>query len=109
MKEYYQATARELVRINGTTKAPVVSYTTETSAGVVTVRAFKMVDRFFKNFLHIVDTDAALFLHTNAALEWLQYRVDILQNVILFTAACLFVFLPMGSIAPGNNKITLCH
>jgi len=86
-----------------------VSYTTETSAGVVTVRAFKMMDRFFKNFQHLVDTDAALFLHTNAALEWLQSRMDILQNLILFTAACLFVFLPMGSIIPGNTKIMIYY
>lgn len=80
---------------------------TETSAGVVTVRAFKMVDRFFITFLHLVDTDAALFLHTNAAMEWLQSRIEILQNLVFFAAASLFVFLPMGSIAPGNIKIMI--
>ena len=106
IKGYYQASARELVRINGTTKAPVMNYTTETSAGVVTVRAFKMVDRFFQNFLHLVDTNATIFLHTNAAMEWLLLRIETLQNLILFTAASLFVFLPKGSIAPGNIKIT---
>ncbi|KAF5931082.1 hypothetical protein HYC85_031955 [Camellia sinensis] len=32
---YYQASARELMRINGTTKAPVMNYAAETSLGVV--------------------------------------------------------------------------
>ena len=42
---YYQASSRELMRINGTTKAPVMNFAAETSLGVVTVRAFNMVDR----------------------------------------------------------------
>ncbi|KAI7750666.1 hypothetical protein M8C21_029510, partial [Ambrosia artemisiifolia] len=46
---YYQPTARELMRINGTTKAPLMNYASETSLGVATIRAFKMQDRsFFK-------------------------------------------------------------
>ncbi|XP_027335892.1 ABC transporter C family member 8-like [Abrus precatorius] len=109
IKVYYETSARELVRINGTTKAPVVNYATETSAGVVTIRAFNMVDRFFQTFLRLVDTDAALFLHTNAALEWLLARTEILQNLIFFTAASLFVFLPKGSIAPGLVGLSLSY
>ncbi|KAJ1420289.1 P-loop containing nucleoside triphosphate hydrolase [Sesbania bispinosa] len=107
IKGYYEATTRELVRINGTTTAPIVNCATETSAGVVTVRAFKMGDRFFQTFLHLVDTDATLLLHTKAALEWVVTRVETLQNLILFTAASLFVFLPRGSIAPGNIKLMI--
>ncbi|TKY64385.1 ABC transporter C family member 8 [Spatholobus suberectus] len=109
IKVYYQATARELVRINGTTKAPVVNYATETLAVVVTVRAFMMVDRFFQTFLHLVDTDAALFLHASAAMEWLLARIEILQNLIFFTAASLYVFLPKGSIAPGLVGLSLSY
>ncbi|CAN1161873.1 ABC transporter C family member 8, partial [Linum perenne] len=73
-KDYYVATARELIRINGTTKAPVMNYASETSLGVVTIRAFKMVDRFFRNYMKLVDQDAMLFFHTNAVLEWLVTR-----------------------------------
>ncbi|KAF7843464.1 ABC transporter C family member 8-like [Senna tora] len=98
---YYQVSARELVRINGITKAPVVSCTAETLAGVVTIRAFKMVDRFFLSFLHLVDIDATLFLHTNAAMEWLLLRMEMLQNLILFTEALLILFLPKGYVTSG--------
>ncbi|GJX69002.1 protein phosphatase 2C [Tanacetum coccineum] len=37
---YYQPTTRELMRINGTTKAPVKNYASETSIGVASIRAF---------------------------------------------------------------------
>ncbi|XP_024971075.1 ABC transporter C family member 8-like isoform X2 [Cynara cardunculus var. scolymus] len=55
---YYQPSAKELIRINGITKAPVANYASETSLGVTTIRAFKMEDKFFKNYLKLVDVDA---------------------------------------------------
>ncbi|CAN1785879.1 ABC transporter C family member 8 [Linum perenne] len=106
---YYVATARELIRINGTTKAPVMNYASETSLGVVTIRAFKMVDRFFRNYMKLVDQDAMLFFHTNGVLEWLVIRIEALQNLTLFTAALLLVLLPKGTIAPGLVGLSLSY
>ncbi|GJS28597.1 putative ABC-type xenobiotic transporter [Tanacetum coccineum] len=70
---YYEPTARELMRINGTTKAPVMNYASETSLGVATIRAFNMQERFFKDYLKLVDTDASTFIFSNATLEWYVY------------------------------------
>ncbi|GKA71198.1 putative ABC-type xenobiotic transporter [Tanacetum coccineum] len=98
---YYQPTARELMRINGTTKAPVMNYASETSLGVATIRAFKMQDRFFKDYLKLVDTDASTFIFLNATLEWLILRTEAFTNVTLITAAFLLVFIPNGFASPG--------
>ncbi|RDX73987.1 ABC transporter C family member 8, partial [Mucuna pruriens] len=106
---YYQASAREIIRINGTTKAPLMNFTAETSLGVVTIRAFKMADRFFKNYLNLVDTDATMFFHSNAAIEWLILRIEVLQNLTLFTAALLLVLLPKGYVAPGLVGLSLSY
>ncbi|GLU14361.1 hypothetical protein SLE2022_309370 [Rubroshorea leprosula] len=106
---YYMATARELIRINGTTKAPVMNYAAETSLGVVTIRAFNMVDRFFRNYLNLVDMDAKLFFFSNATMEWLILRIETLQNLTLFTAAFLIVLLPKGHIAPGLVGLSLSY
>lgn len=102
MKGYYQPSARELMRINGTTKAPIMNYATETSLGVATIRAFNMEERFFQNYLKLVDTDASTFLYSNATLEWLILRTEALQNITLFTAALLLVYQPKGYVAPGT-------
>ncbi|XP_004510355.1 ABC transporter C family member 8 [Cicer arietinum] len=109
IQQYYQATARELIRINGTTKAPVMNFTAETSLGVVTVRAFNMVDRFFKNYLKLVDTDASLFFHSNVAMEWLVLRIEALQNLTVITAALLLVLLPQGYVSPGLVGLSLSY
>jgi hypothetical protein len=79
-----------------------MNYASETSLGVVTIRAFNMVDRFFQNYLKLIDTDAGLFFYSNATMEWLILRIEVLQNLTLFTAALLLVLLPKGVIAPGN-------
>ena len=102
VKAYYQAPARELIRINGTTKAPVTNHVSETSLGAVTIRAFRSVDRFFHNYLKLVDTDATLFFLSNAAIEWLVIRIEALQNLTLFTAAFFLVLLPKSQVAPGT-------
>ncbi|KAF8393498.1 hypothetical protein HHK36_021742 [Tetracentron sinense] len=106
---YYLVSARELIRINGTTKAPVMNSAAETSLGVVTIRAFSMTDRFFRNYLKLVDTDAKLFFYSNTAMEWLLIRVEALQNLTLFTAALLLVLLPPSSVAPGFVGLSLSY
>ncbi|KAI3900073.1 hypothetical protein MKW98_000973 [Papaver atlanticum] len=106
---YYQASASELIRINGTTKAPVMNYASETSLGVVTVRAFSMTERFFNNYQKLIDKDAKLFFHSNAAMEWLAIRIEALQNLTLFTAALLLVLLPQGTVNPGFVGLSLSY
>ncbi|CAI9259815.1 unnamed protein product [Lactuca saligna] len=106
---YYQPSARELIRINGTTKAPVVNYASETSQGVATIRAFKKEKMFFKNYLKLVDIDASTFIFTNATLEWLVLRAEALQNLTLFTSAFFLVLLPKGYIPPGLVGLSLSY
>ncbi|XAR49952.1 Xenobiotic-transporting ATPase [Bertholletia excelsa] len=105
---YYQSSARELMRINGMTKAPVMNYAAETALGVVTIRAFNMEERFYHNYLKLIDTDAKTFMYSNAALEWLVLRVETLQNITLFTAAFLLVLLPQN-IDPGLVGLSLSY
>ncbi|KAJ4894203.1 ABC transporter C family member 8 [Raphanus sativus] len=109
VQEYYLASARELIRINGTTKAPVMNYAAETSLGVVTIRAFGTAERFYKSYLNLVDADAVLFFLSNAAMEWVILRIETLQNVTLFTCALLLILIPKGYIAPGLVGLSLSY
>nr|XP_010915338.1 ABC transporter C family member 8 [Elaeis guineensis] len=109
VQRYYLASARELVRINGTTKAPVMNYASESSLGVVTIRAFAMTEKFIHTNLQLIDTDATLFFHTIAALEWVLLRVEALQNLTVFTSTLLLVFIPRGVIAPGFSGLCLSY
>ena len=104
---YYLASTRELTRINGTTKAPVMNNAAETALGVVTIRAFNMVERFKENNLNLIDTDASPLFHSNAAMEWLILRLELLGNIVLFTSALLLVSLPSRRVTPGKHTCNL--
>lgn len=102
IKRYYLASARELVRINGTTKAPVTSFAAETLLGAVTIRAYAMDESFISKNIQLINTDAKLFFHTIASMEWVLIRVEALQNLIILASALSIVLIPQGTIAPGT-------
>lgn len=79
-----------------------MNFASETSLGVITIRAFNAADRYFENFMKLVDDDAKLFFHSNAVMEWLLLRIEALQNLTLLTAAILLVLLPKGNMIPGT-------
>ncbi|XP_020088705.1 ABC transporter C family member 8-like isoform X3 [Ananas comosus] len=109
IQRYYIASVRELVRINGTTKAPVMNYAAESMLGVVTIRAFAVAERFIQTNLNLIDADATLFFHTIAALEWVLLRVEALQTLPIITSALFLVLLPQGIISPGFAGLCLSY
>ncbi|KAH9625396.1 hypothetical protein KSS87_011467, partial [Heliosperma pusillum] len=98
MQKYYLATARELVRIQGTTKSLVVNHLAETLAGVMTIRAFEDQDRFVAKNFDLVDRNSSPFLLNFAAREWLIQRIETLNAIILSSVALCMVLLPPGTI-----------
>lgn len=102
-KRYYIASARELVRINGTTKAPVMNYAAESMLGALTIRAFGMVERFVHTNMRFIDTDASLFFHSNAALEWVLLHVEVLQILLIIASAVFLILLPTGVVSAGTT------
>uniref|UniRef100_A0A6V7QR02 ABC transporter C family member 8 n=1 Tax=Ananas comosus var. bracteatus TaxID=296719 RepID=A0A6V7QR02_ANACO len=80
IQRYYIASVRELVRINGTTKAPVMNYAAESMLGVVTIRAFAVAE-----------------------------RVEALQTLPIITSALFLVLLPQGIISPGFAGLCLSY
>ncbi|XP_023513457.1 ABC transporter C family member 8 isoform X2 [Cucurbita pepo subsp. pepo] len=110
VQSYYLPSARELIRINGTTKAPVMNCAAETSLGAVTIRAFDMTERFFQKFVKLIDTDASLLFHSNATTEWLVLRIETLQNLTLVAVASLLVLLPRAQTTdPGLVGLSLSY
>ncbi|XP_062178955.1 ABC transporter C family member 8-like isoform X2 [Phragmites australis] len=109
VQRYYVSSARELVRINGTTKAPVMNYASESILGVVTIRAFAATERFIRSNMQLIDTDATLFFHTIAAQEWVLIRVEALQSLTILTSALLLVLVPPGVISPGFAGLCLSY
>ncbi|CAA7410050.1 unnamed protein product [Spirodela intermedia] len=108
-QRYYLSSAREIVRINGTTKAPLTNHAAETSLGAVTIRAFSGGERSVRRNMELINTDASQFFHSIAAMEWLLLRVESLQNITVVAAAVFLLLLPKESVSPGFVGLTLTY
>ncbi|XP_074291639.1 ABC transporter C family member 10-like [Silene latifolia] len=109
LQKYYFATAKELMRLNGTTKSLVANYLAESVAGAMTIRAFGEEDRFFAKSLTLIDANASPYFHNFAANEWLIQRLETLSAIVLAASALCIVLLPTGSFSPGFIGMALSY
>jgi ATP-binding cassette subfamily C (CFTR/MRP) protein 2 len=102
---YYIAAAKEVMRMNGTTKSYLANHVAETVAGAVTIRAFEEEDRFFEKNLDLIDINASAFFHNFASNEWLILRLETISAGLLASAALCMVILPPGTFTSGENLV----
>ncbi|XP_059667168.1 ABC transporter C family member 10-like [Cornus florida] len=109
LQRYYFASAKEFMRINGTTKSFVANHLAESVAGAMTIRAFEEEGRFFTKNLDLIDTNASPFFHSFAANEWLIQRLEILSATVLSSSALCMVLLPPGTFSSGFIGMALSY
>ncbi|PSS34271.1 ABC transporter C family member 10 like [Actinidia chinensis var. chinensis] len=109
LQRYYFASAKELMRINGTTKSLVANHLAETIAGSMTIRAFEEEDRFFVKNLDLIDINASPFFHSFAANEWLIQRLETFSAIVLSSSALCMVLLPPGTFSSGFIGMALSY
>ncbi|RHN50977.1 putative xenobiotic-transporting ATPase [Medicago truncatula] len=109
LQKHYYACAKELMRMNGTTKSSVANHVAETVAGAMTIRAFEEEDRFFNKNLDLIDVNATAFFHSFASNEWLIQRVETAYAVVLASAALSIAMLPLGTLSSGFIGMALSY
>ncbi|CAK9185095.1 unnamed protein product [Ilex paraguariensis] len=109
LQRYYFASAKELMRLNGTTKSLVANHLAESVAGAMTIRAFEEEDRFFAKNLDLIDINASPFFHNFAANEWLIQRLETLSATVLASSALCMVLLPTGTFSSGFIGMALSY
>lgn len=109
LQRYYYCSAKELMRINGTTKSFVANHLAESVAGVTTIRAFKEEDRFFAKSLQLIDTNGSPYFHYFSANEWLIQRLETISATVLSFAGLCMVLLPPGTFSSGFIGMALSY
>ncbi|VAI70502.1 unnamed protein product [Triticum turgidum subsp. durum] len=109
LQRYYLASAKELMRINGTTKSALVNHLGESISGAITIRAFEEEGRFFAKNLELVDKNAGPYFFNFAATEWLIQRLEIMSAAVLSSSAFVMALLPAGTFSPGFVGMALSY
>ncbi|KAH7839822.1 hypothetical protein Vadar_009200 [Vaccinium darrowii] len=109
LQRFYYASAKELMRIDGTTKSSVASHLAESVAGAVTIRAFGEEDRFFSQYLKLIDANASAWFHNFSANQWLIERLEILCAIVLSCSALGMTLLSNGASKSGFIGMALSY
>ncbi|MCD9642461.1 hypothetical protein HAX54_029292 [Datura stramonium] len=98
---YYITTARELARMIGIQKAPILHHFSESLSGVATIRCFNQEDRFLNKNLNLIDNYSCVVFHNSATMEWICVRINFLFNLIFFFLLVILAHLPREAIDPS--------
>ncbi|KAM3729895.1 hypothetical protein ACB098_12G045500 [Castanea mollissima] len=109
LQRYYFASAKEMMRINGTTKSLVANHLAESAAGVITIRAFKKEGQFFTKNLDLIDKNASPFFHSFSANEWLIQWIEMVSSTVFASAALCMVLLPPRTFSSGFIGMALSY
>ncbi|KAB2632863.1 ABC transporter C family member 10-like [Pyrus ussuriensis x Pyrus communis] len=101
LQKYYLASAKELMRMNGTTKSALASHLAESIAGALTIRAFGEEDRFFSKNLEFIDLNASADFNSFSANEWLIQRLEILCAIVLSASAFAITLIQFDASSSG--------
>jgi ABC-type multidrug transport system fused ATPase/permease subunit len=107
MQAYYITTARELARMVGIRKAPILHHFSESIAGAATIRCFNQEERFLMRSLSLIDDYSRIVFHNSGTMEWLCIRINFLFNLGFFLVLIILVNLPKSAIDP--SELLLSH
>ncbi|KAI5053888.1 hypothetical protein GOP47_0031219, partial [Adiantum capillus-veneris] len=109
MQQYYVASARELARLVGVKKAPVLQHFGETISGAATIRALNKQHDFMSRNLQLIDHYSKPYFHNIAAMEWLCFRLDLLTNCIFTLSLLIIVSMLKDTIDPSIAGLAVTY
>ncbi|XP_028938104.1 multidrug resistance-associated protein 1 isoform X2 [Ornithorhynchus anatinus] len=89
IQRYYIASSRQIRRLAGASRSPVISHFSETLAGVSTIRAFGHQQRFISHSRDVVNENLVCLYNNVISNRWLSVRLEFLGNMMVLSAAML--------------------
>ncbi|KAL7216214.1 hypothetical protein ACSBR1_028208 [Camellia fascicularis] len=98
LQQHYIPSARELARLVGVSKAPVIQQFAETISGSATIRSFDQESRFIETSVKLIDGHSRAKFYNAAALDWLCLRLYMLCAITFAFSLVFLIFAPPGII-----------
>ncbi|XP_062098735.1 ABC transporter C family member 3-like [Humulus lupulus] len=108
-EQYYIPSARELARLVGVCKAPVIQHFAETISGSTTIRSFDQESRFQDTNMKLTDGYSRPKFSIAGAMEWLCFRLDMLSAITFAFSLILLISVPEGTIDPGIAGLAVTY
>ncbi|KAJ6844615.1 putative ABC transporter C family member 3 [Iris pallida] len=108
-QQYYIDTARELSRLVGVCKAPIIQHFAESLSGSMTIRSFNQETRFVQTNFHLSDEYSRPKFYNASAMEWLCFRLDMLSSITFAFSLIFLISVPKGYIDPGLAGLAVTY
>ncbi|KAI8007361.1 ABC transporter C family member 3 [Camellia lanceoleosa] len=109
LQQYYIPSARELARLVGVCKAPVIQHFAETISGSTTIRSFDQEPRFKELSMKLIDAHSRPKFYSAAAMEWLCFRLDVLSSITFAFSLVFLISMPTGAIDPSVAGLAVTY
>ncbi|KAL7217173.1 hypothetical protein ACSBR1_028978 [Camellia fascicularis] len=109
LQQYYIPSARELARLVGVCKAPVIQHFAETISGSTTIRSFDQEPRFKELSMKLIDAHSRPKFYSAAAIEWLCFRLDVLSSITFAFSLVFLISMPTGAIDPSVAGLAVTY
>ena len=109
MQQYYIPSARELSRLVGVCKAPIIQHFAETISGTTTIRSFDQQSRFQETNMKLTDGYSRPKFNIAGAMEWLCFRLDMLSSITFAFSLIFLISIPQGFIDPGELFLSVTN
>ncbi|THG05400.1 hypothetical protein TEA_002119 [Camellia sinensis var. sinensis] len=108
-QQYYIPSARELARLVGVCKAPVIQHFAETISGSTTIRSFDQEPRFKELSVKLIDAHSRPKFYSAAAMEWLCFWLDVLSSITFAFSLVFLISMPTGAIDPSVAGLAVTY
>ncbi|KAF3507759.1 hypothetical protein F2Q69_00003340 [Brassica cretica] len=108
-QRYYIAAARELSRLVGVCKAPLIQHFAETISGSTTIRSFNQESRFCGDNMRLSDAFSRPKFYLAGAMEWLCFRLDMLSSLTFAFSLVFLISIPTGVIHPSLAGLAVTY
>ncbi|KAE9596392.1 hypothetical protein Lal_00048632 [Lupinus albus] len=108
-QQYYIPSARELSRLVGVCKAPIIQHFAETISGTSTIRSFDQQSKFQESNMKLTDGYSRPKFNIAGAMEWLCFRLDMLSSITFAFCLMLLISIPQGVIDPGISGLAVTY
>ncbi|KAJ3687204.1 hypothetical protein LUZ61_016368 [Rhynchospora tenuis] len=108
-RRYYIETARELSRLMGVCKAPIIQQFGESVTGCTTIRSFGKERDFKGRNARLTDDYSRPNFYSTAAMEWISLRLEIFSSLIFAFFLVFLITIPAGLINPGFAGLAVTY
>lgn len=102
MQRYYMTSAREVARVMGIEKSPILNHYGESIAGAATIRGFGQTQRFLETNIQLFDNYARPAFLQFALIEWLIFRMELLCSIAFSFCLVIVLTLPDNALDPSK-------